>query len=362
MMKIVFTTIGYLPEIGGIQVYIRDIAKQLQKEGHQVCIIAGTIAVNKLTIEYIEGAKVIKLPVKYLGGFPFLTNKRRNLEIINREIQNADLIHVNAPKFLYKYIANMKKTYNYRLIVTSHGWFFHTKSFTKIKEFYFKHIIVKYAPLYDGIINVSYQDQDIAKSFGLKNTCVIENGVDIYKYSNLPPKKEFQNKFIYFGRIANNKGILECLKKLSGYKSDFIFDVIGNCSDQHYMDKLRSYVDDSGLGKKVIFWGRLSEEEIRRKLTDSDIILMPSLHEGFGMALAECLLTGRPIIANNNDAFRKILTNVKAEEFLFDFESEQSDLNTKVRELRNNQVVPQDVEQYSVDKMIEKTLLVYGIE
>ncbi len=360
-MKYIFSTFVYLPVMGGIQVYINQIANYLVKEGHEVCVITSDKGINSIVHEEIDGARVIRLPAFEIGGFYFLRKKKEALEEIDKEIRNADLVHVNAPKLLFKYFAENKKKYGYRLIATSHGWFYHTKKFKLVKDWYFRNVICRYASLYDGIINVSYQDQDIAKSFNLNNTIVIENGVDIYKYSNLPPKKVFQDKFIYFGRIANNKGILECLKKLSSYKKDFSFDVIGNCSDQQYMDKLRLFVDKSGLSKKVVFWGRLSEEEIRQKLTDADMILMPSLHEGFGMALAECLLTGRPIIANDNDAFRKILQSVKAEDYLFDYENEHSDLSKKVRELISSTTTPQNVEQYSVENMIKKTIDVYSV-
>lgn len=360
-MKYVFSTFVYLPVMGGIQVYINQIANYLIKEGHEVCVITSDKKISSIVREEIDGARVIRLPAYEIGGFYFLKNKKTALAEIDTEIKNTDLVHVNAPKLLYKYFAENKKKYGYRLIATSHGWFYHTKKFKFAKDWYFRNIICKYAPLYDGIINVSFQDQDIAKSFGLNNTCVIENGVDIYKYSNLPPKKEFQSKFIYFGRIANNKGILECLKKLASYKSDFTFDVIGNCSDQQYMDKLKAYVENSGLSKKVIFWGRLSEDEIRQKLTEADIILMPSLHEGFGMALAECLLTGRPIIANDNDAFRKILQSVEAEGYLFDFENDSSNFSEKVNEVMSSVTIPQNVEQYSVKNMIKKTIDIYGI-
>lgn len=358
-MKYVFSTFVYLPVMGGIQVYIHQIATYLINHGNQVCIITSDENTNSIVHETIDGAHVLRLPVFEIAGFELLKKQRETLKAIDKEIMDADVVHVNAPKFLYRYFAIQKKKYKYRLVATSHGWFYHTKKYKLLKDLYFKHVVVRYSQFYDGIINVSYQDQDIAKEFGLKDTCVIENGVNIYKYANLPEKKEFTNRFIYFGRIAENKGIYECLKKMKTLREDFIFDIIGNCSDKQYKEKIDAYVIKEGLSKNIKFWGRLSEENIRNKLAESDIILMPSLHEGFGMALAECLLSNRPIIANDIPAFRRILTSVHAEAFLFNFESDESDINEKVKELLESEIRPENGEQYSEETMIKKTLSVY---
>ena len=360
-MKYVFSTFVYLPIMGGIQVYIHQIAQHLVRQGHEVCVITSQKNIPDIVTEDFEGEKVIRIPAYEIGGFWFLKQKKRAMQLIEKEISDADVVHVNAPKLLYRYFAEKKQKYGYRLIATSHGWFYHTKKFKAVKDWYFRNIIVKYAPYYDGIINVSYQDRDIAESFGLKGTHVVENGVDINKYAGLPEKESFDYRFIYFGRIAPNKGILECLKKLDGYRKDYTFDVIGNCSDTKYKEKLTEFTDSHNMKSRVSFLGRLPEEEIRERLSQADIILMPSLHEGFGMALAECLLSGRPIIANNNDAFRRIMQSVKCENSLFDFESEKSDFGAKVEELRRSAKKPQNAEQYSEENMISKTLEIYGV-
>ena len=88
---------------------------------------------------------------------------------------------------------------------------------------------------------------------------------------------------------------------------------------------------------------------------------MPSLHEGFGMTLVECLLSGRPIIANTNESYEYILHCTNAQEYLFDFEDETSKIEDKINELLLKKIVPSNTEQFSIENMIEKTLAVYGI-
>lgn len=360
-MKIVFTTTVYLPHIGGIEVCIHELAQHLIREGHKVTVIVADKDCKEIKREVIENETIVRLPAYEIGHFFFLKSKKY-LQIIDGIIKDADIIHVNVCKFLFDYFAKKKEQYAYRLICTSHGWLYHTPNNKFIKDLYFRNVVAKYAPVYDGIINVSPQDQEIARSFGIQNTCVILNGVNLNKFSGIEPKKSFDNKFVYFGRISENKGIYQCLNKLVDYKNDYTFYVIGKCEDSEYLNKLKTFIADNNMKNKIIFCGQLSNEDVREKIIESDIILMPSLHEGFGMTLVECLASNRPIIANDIESYRYILKSVNAEVFLFDFENEETKIQNKITELLGMNIKAYDVEQYSVDTMIKKTFQIYGIK
>lgn len=358
-MKIVFTTTVYLPHIGGIEICIHELAQYMLKKGFEVSIIVADKNVKRCTREIIDGEKIIRIPAYEIFNFFVLRNSKYKSEIID-EIKDADVVHVNVCKFLFSFFANLKRKYGYRLVATSHGWLYHTNRHKFVKDLYFKQIIAKYAPYYDGIINVSPQDQDIAESFGVKDTCVILNGVDLKKFSGIEKKEKFDNKFVYFGRISENKGIYQCLEKLSEYKSNYRFYIIGKCEDAEYLNKLKTFIADNKMKDKVFFCGQLSNEEVRDKIIESDIILMPSLHEGFGMTLVECLVSNRPIIANDIESYRYILKSVNAEEYLFDYSS--SDLiSEKITFLCSKNINIENIDQFSNEEMARKTLEIYGL-
>lgn len=359
-MKIVFTTTIYLPHIGGIEVCIHEIAQHLIKTGNDVCVIVADRECTSPTVGFIENERIIRIPAYEICNF-FVLKRKSYLQIIDNEIKGADVVHVNVCKFLFDYFARKKTKYKYKLIATSHGWLYHTNNYKFIKDFYFKNVIAQYSKYYDKIINVSHQDQDIAESFGIVNSCVILNGVNLEKYSGIPEKEVFSNVFMYWGRISENKGIYECLKKLSKYKTDFVFYIIGRCEDNKYMDKLKEFIITQKMDNKIVFCGALSNKEIRDKIIESDIILMPSLHEGFGMTLVECLASNRPIIANNIESYEYILRSTNAEAYLFDFCDEESEIDEKIQYLVTHKVRPENIEQYSVNTMAKKTIDVYGI-
>lgn len=359
-MNIVFTTTVYLPHIGGIEICIHEMAQYLINNGHKVTVIVADTGCNQVKEEVIENERIIRIPAHEIANF-FILKDRRSLKIVDSEIQIADVVHVNVCKFLFDYLAKKKKQYNYRLICTSHGWIYHTNKNKFIKDLYFKHIVARYATVYDGIINVSYQDLKIAESFGITNSCVIENGVNLKKYSGIAAKEVFENKFMYWGRISSNKGILECLKKLSQYNAEFILYLIGRCDDEDYLNTLKEYIETQSMSKKVVFCGVLSNDEIRDKLIECDIVLMPSLHEGFGMTLVECLVSNRPIIANKIESYEHILKNVGASDYIFDYLNPSTRISEKINQLTTNRIVPYNIEQYSVESMIIKTMQIYGI-
>ena len=357
-MKIVFVTTEYLPHIGGIEFYIHDISNKLLKEGHEVSIVVADKRCNDIDIEKLDGAKAIRLPSYEICGF-FLLKHRKYIDIIDDELCNADVVHLNACKFLYKHLAMMKRKYSYKLIVTSHGWLYHTNKYLIIKDLYFKYCVVKYYKYYDKIINVSIQDQQIAEKFGIRDTIVINSGADIKKFALDDYKSSFDNSFIYWGRISANKGIYECLVKLAQYKFDFTFNIIGACEDNEYESKLNEFLDENNLGNKVKLLGKLSDEQIKKYIVLSDVILFPSLHEGFGLTLVEALVTKRLVLANNIDSYKYILDRTGASEYLYDFSNSANSILDKINELRQKKVNPKNIEQFSVDAMVNNTISVY---
>ncbi len=358
-MKIVYITPNYLPHIGGVEIYVNNLANFFSKEGEEIVVITADVTINHIQVYMENSIKILRIPVFSLSGILFVKNISF-LSMIREEIEEADIVHLNDCKFLYSYLAKKKKNYHYKLFLSSHGFIFHTNNHLLIKKFFFKNIVTRYQKFYNKFICVSEQDENIAKEYQIKNTCRVYPGVNIYKFSNIPNKCNKNDIcFMYWGRIAPNKGIIECLTKLASLKFDYKAIFIGKADDENYMAKIDSILNEKELLQKVMFVGPKTDEEIKEQISRSNYILMPSLHEGFGMTLAECLLSNRKIIANTNTSFTYILKTVNAEQFLFNFEDANSDLNKKIEELNNIQIKPKEVEQFSDTEMYKKIKKIY---
>lgn len=97
---------------------------------------------------------------------------------------------------------------------------------------------------------------------------------------------------------------------------DLLMDALGPLRDQPWSlvvagacdrdpaahEAVRSAVARNGLGEHVTFAGAVSDAALARLYGLADLFVMPSLYEGYGMALAEAMVRGLPIVATTGGA------------------------------------------------------------
>ena len=101
-------------------------------------------------------------------------------------------------------------------------------------------------------------------------------------------------------RLDPIKGIelvIEALAKL-GIQSHFRLLIAGS-GDKAYEKTLRDLVDARGLQSVVDFIGLLDEHDKQRALASADAFVLSSYHENFGIAVAEALHAGLPVLISN---------------------------------------------------------------
>ena len=107
-----------------------------------------------------------------------------------------------------------------------------------------------------------------------------------------------QNKkiILYVGQLIERKGLLyliEAYQKLRGVRNDICLVVVGSGSMK---DKLENICKDRGL-KDVHFMGWVSEEEKIKYYYISDLFVLPTLKDVWGLVANEAMACGLPIIA-----------------------------------------------------------------
>jgi glycosyltransferase involved in cell wall biosynthesis len=61
--------------------------------------------------------------------------------------------------------------------------------------------------------------------------------------------------------------------------------------------RVRTLVDEGGIGDRVTFVGELGEESVAARYADADLFVLPTFHEGYGMVVAEAIARGLPVIS-----------------------------------------------------------------
>lgn len=99
------------------------------------------------------------------------------------------------------------------------------------------------------------------------------------------------------GRLTPRKRIdvlLQALARLGAAGRLLPLTIVGDGSERQRLETLASELE---LGKQVRFLGEVPPERVPEVIGDADVFAFPALGEGFGLAAAEALLLGVPVVA-----------------------------------------------------------------
>jgi glycosyltransferase involved in cell wall biosynthesis len=148
------------------------------------------------------------------------------------------------------------------------------------------------------------------KRFPRLRAVVIPNGVEVPQ--NL--RRSASNgklRLLYLGRLHPIKGIetlLEACGIVGGLSPDWHLYIAGTGSPS-YVDFLKSKVKELGLSEQVEFVGEVFEEKKESLFAQSDVALVPSHIENFGIVVAESLAHAVPVIASKGTPWIGLETN-----------------------------------------------------
>ena len=137
-----------------------------------------------------------------------------------------------------------------------------------------------------------------------KRTEVITNGIDDYFLENIAttcrlrsPDKVIQVMAI--GKIDSRKNPLTTMKACDlliekGYQ--VVFKLIGSICDKDIFSKLQQKPYTHHLGE-------LNMEQVRAQLQETDVLVVPSVHETFGLVYVEAMSQGVPVIYTKGQGF-----------------------------------------------------------
>lgn len=69
-----------------------------------------------------------------------------------------------------------------------------------------------------------------------------------------------------------------------------------------YAARLRRQIKEAGLEERIRLSGELGEEALARQWQEADLMVLPSLYEGYGMVVDEALVNGLPVLTSDGGA------------------------------------------------------------
>lgn len=171
------------------------------------------------------------------------------------------------------------------------------------------------------VIAVShYTQESITKRYGLDPTkiTVIHNAVSRQEsqWREMRPKKDNAEKTVLFlGRITHQKGpesFVEAAVCVLQYMPEVRF-VMAGAGD--LMVQMIEKVAEKGIGNRFHFTGFLQKEEAERIYARSDVYVMPSVSEPFGISPLEAMLFDVPVIISKQSGVSEILKHALKVDF-----------------------------------------------
>jgi glycosyltransferase involved in cell wall biosynthesis len=151
-----------------------------------------------------------------------------------------------------------------------------------------------------GFVGVTKKTCEIiAELYDLKKSSfVLPYYSDLSQFTSIPLRSSRNEvtKFLFLGEITYQKRLDLMIDALSKIEKPFELNIVGAGELREEMG-LRSQTISSGT---VIFHGKVPYAEVHSILKNTDFLILPSEHDGFGMVVVEALAAGVPIIASES--------------------------------------------------------------
>lgn len=299
-MIILYYITSISPSSGGVGKFLQLLSHDLGKvvDMHVVsCYSNDVLLLENVKIHYIHQSLV--------------RAKQEFIRILN-EIK-PDVVHVNCSwEPICSYVIFWAKQLQYPVVVTTHGmlepWVLNKNRWKKSIALwgYLKRAIRKS----DFLVATSFEEAENQKVLGYnEKIAVIPHGVIV---ENIPMKRDWKrhHEIFFLALLRPNKGAdllldatADLKDKLQGYKV-----VIGGFGSDEYVACLRHKIKELGVEDMVSMPGMVSDAGKYVFYQQADVFVLPTLHENFGIVVAEALACGTPVITTKGAPWADLVT------------------------------------------------------
>ncbi len=314
-MTVVHVTSWLSRNGGGIPPVIWALARETSRRG----INASVIGLNDQWVK--DDCKKDGFPFAagdVIGpkAFGFSPELRKQLQM---RAQRPGVVHSHG-LWMYPGLAarEVSKNNGCRLLISPHGmlepWALNHSSWKKkLAECLFERKNFQEAACLHALCQAEAEN---FRRYGLKNPiAIIPNGIDPHDFERQPdgaiiekfPGMRGRRRMLFLSRLHPKKGLdnlLESWRKLAPDYKDWQLLIAGR-GEPAYENKLRALAGD--LSQSVLFLGPLYGEDKKQILAAADAFVLPSLSEGFSVAVLEAAAAGLPVLLTPQCNFPELI-------------------------------------------------------
>ena len=289
-------------QIGGAEKLIVDIVPLLKQRGYivDVCLFNGT---NTQFLERLKesGCKLYRLSMDERYYNPVKIFK------LWRVMRHYDIVHTHltSPQ-LFAAIAS-KMFCRAALVTTEHNTLNNRRDWqwfpTGIDRWMYNQ--------YRKVICISTQTKvylnEYLKTYNTEIE-IINNGIDVEGFHNAkenPALRNGSDKFVItmvaaFRAQKDQETLIKAYSLLDSSKYELW--LVGDGERRHFVEE---FSRKQGLTDKIRFWG--NRKDVPSIFKASDIVVMSSHYEGFGLSAAEGMAAVKPVIASDVDGLAQVV-------------------------------------------------------
>lgn len=232
---------------------------------------------------------------------------------VAQQVKDLGLTHFFSPTSYITpyYISNLSK--DTKVVVTIHDLivYKYPQSHTlkpKILEKFYLRKIINLDNIYFSFVSQATKKDFLQVFLNIdlkKRTFVATNGVNTQK---IPHKVSSAKLFILsVSTVIPRKNYLNLIKALNFIKQVIPHKlVIVGGHQPSNLKKIQKYIKQNNLADRVEFTGFISSKKLQTLYSKADMLVIPSLYEGFGLPVLEGLDLGLPVLCSDIPPFKEV--------------------------------------------------------
>jgi len=293
------------PNAGGAELLTREIAKRWVLSGHNITQFCSSFSGGK-KIETIDGVKFIRRGkwwnVHIYAFFYYLFKFKNKTDLIIDEVHWLPFFSaVYAPNKTIALTCEVAKKLFFNIFPYPIAICWRV-----LEKFYLS--IYKNTPTM--VISPSTYNDLIKEGYNKKNIVTLPMGITTPRSAKVL-SKEKNPTIISLGRLNIQKGTLDMIEAFRIIKSEIPslkLWIVGS-GDPQFVKKLKQKLVKNNLQSSVIFHGFVTEDKKFELLSRSHLLIVASLHEGFGLTIPEAGFVGTPAVAYKTQGIQDIIKN-----------------------------------------------------
>ena len=279
------------PESGGAEVLTHEVMRRLVLRGHEMTLFCPKV-VGRQSEEVIDGVRIVRKGGKYTvysKGRSYFKKYRDNYDFIVDEVNPRPFLNpkvLDGKPALLLFHQLIREEWKYEMP-------FPISYFCKIYE---NRWLMPYKQTLT--LTVSESSKADLESIGFSNVKVIPMGISVKQLDKIKGKEK-NPTVTFIGRLKRHKLPDHAIRAYMIIKKKIPSARMWIIGDGYMLNKLKL------LGAEdITFFGRVNNDSKYDLLARSQLVLMPSIREGWGLIVSEANAMGTPVIAYNVNGLR----------------------------------------------------------